>query len=206
MPPSSIRWLIVSKKAKEYNRLPGKKRGPFWGYDTLWLGKDHLLRIDSKVFVENYKRFYYGDIQAIVTRKTAQGKILNILLGLLGGLFIFLAVQLGEIGLTVFGILAGLTLFSLLINWLRGPTCVCHLHTAVQTEKLPSLNRLRTTRKAMNRLRPLIEKAQGAITPEALQTKVLEWPRAETAKPRISPASQPRILTPHGGEAPPGQE
>jgi len=142
----------MPKKAREYTRLPGRGRG-FFRYNTLWLGKDYLLSINSKIFSEDYKRFYYGDIQAIVTRKTASGKILNILLG--------------------------------------GPTCACHLHTAVQTDKLPSLNRLRTVQEAMNRLRPLIEEAQGAITSDVRKAKVSEWHRAENLTSKIHRASPP---------------
>jgi hypothetical protein len=164
----------MGRKTKAYTRLPGKKRGFFWGYDTLWLGKNHLLRIDSKIFVEHYKRFYYWDIQAFVTQKTVRGKIVNGILSLLGGGFMLLAVQIGEAGLPIFGILTSLTLALLLINWMLGPTCVCHLRTAVQTEKLPSLNRLRTARKVLDRLRPWIAQAQGSMTREDLWTKIRE--------------------------------
>lgn len=188
----------MSNKAKEYNRLPGKKRGFGGGYNTLWLGKDHLLSIASKVFFEDYKRFYYGDIQAIITRKTAQGKILTILLALLGGLFVLLAALIAEIGLVIFGILAGVTLLLLLINWLCGPTCLCHLYTEVQTEKLPSLNRLRTAQKAMNLLRPLIEQAQGTLTPEASRAEASGRPPAEATTSVIESTIRPKSRE-HGG-------
>ena len=168
------------------------------GYNTLWLGKDHVLSIDSKVFSEDYKRFYYGDIQAIITRKTAHGKILNILLALLGGLFVLLAALITEIGLVIFGILAGVTLFLLLINWLRGPTCLCHLYTAVQTEKLPSLNRLRDAQKAMNLLRPLIEQAQGTLAPEALRAEGSGRPQTEATTSVIESTIRPKSQE-HGG-------
>jgi hypothetical protein len=52
----------------------------------------------------------------------------------------------------------------LVANLLLGPTCVCHLKTAVQTEELPSLRRLRRARKVLARLRPLIVAAQGELT------------------------------------------
>jgi len=181
----------MPKKAREYTRLPGRGRG-FFRYNTLWLGKDYLLSINSKIFSEDYKRFYYGDIQAIVTRKTASGKILNILLGLLGGFFLLLAATSGKIELLpILGAPAALTLLLLLVNWWRGPTCACHLHTAVQTDKLPSLNRLRTVQEAMNRLRPLIEEAQGAITSDVRKAKVSEWHRAENLTSKIHRASPP---------------
>jgi hypothetical protein len=46
------------------------------------------------------------------------------------------------------------------VNWLRGPTCICHLKTAVQTENLPSLNRVKNIQKILGMLKPKIEKAQ----------------------------------------------
>ena len=44
----------------------------------------------------------------------------------------------------------------------------------------------------MNRLKPLIEQAQGAITPDALQTKVSEWPRSGIRESKIHAPSQPK--------------
>ena len=76
------------KKKKIYRRLPGRKKGII-GIYTLWQGPDHLLTIDSKRFSEDYKRFYYKDIQAIITRKTIHGKIQNLFLGIFYGLFKF---------------------------------------------------------------------------------------------------------------------
>jgi hypothetical protein len=188
----------MSKKAKEYTRLPGKKKGFVGGYNTLWLGKDHVLSIASKFFFEDYKRFYYGDIQSIITRETAYGKILTILLALLGGLFVLLAALIAGTGLVIFGILAGVTLLLLLINWLRGPTCLCHLYTAVQKEKLPSLNRLRTAQKAISLLRPLIEQAQGTLAPEASRAGASGRPPAEVAASVMESTVRAKIRA-HGG-------
>lgn len=182
----------MPKKAREYTRLPGRGRG-FFRYNTLWLGKDHLLSIHSRIFSEDYKRFYYGDIQAIVTGKTESGRIRNILLGLLSGFFLLLAATSESIeSLTSLGVLTALPLLLLLVNWWRGPTCVCHLRTAVQTERLPSLNRLPTVQKAMDRLRPLVEEAQGAITPDARKAKGSEWHRSENLTAKIDRASPPK--------------
>jgi hypothetical protein len=158
----------MARKEKIYNRLPGKKRGII-SINRLWAGPDHLLAVDSKGFYEDYKRFYYKDIQAFITRKTQQGKIQNILFGIITGLFLLFAVLSGD-GLAIFwGILAGLILILLLVNWLLGPTCISHIQTAVQSEKLPSLSRIKTAQKAINRLRPLIQEAQGVLTQEMIR-------------------------------------
>ena len=160
----------MSDKHKKYRCLPGKKRG-IVGNNTLWLGKDHLLSVHCyrMDFSENYKRFYYDDIQAIITRKTTTGKICNIVLSVLGGSFMLAFALTSGIWSGFYGVLAGLVIFFLLINWLLGPTCVCHVRTAVQTERLTSLDRLRTARKAINLLKPMIEQVQGALVSETLK-------------------------------------
>lgn len=159
----------MSTVLKEYTRLPGKKKNFLIGYYGLWLGTDHLLYIFSRFGIEDYKRFYFKDIQAVLTRKTATGKIQNLILS--GFCILFsLAALYWKGGWSVFTwSMAGLTAIFFVINWLRGPTCVSHLHTAVQTEKLHSLYRLKTAIKIMNRLRPLIEQDQGKLAREDIR-------------------------------------
>ena len=59
---------------KEYQRLTRarlRRAGFFTAVATrssLWLGKDHLLCIDSNGYGEDYKRFYFRDIQTITLR------------------------------------------------------------------------------------------------------------------------------------------
>ncbi|MCP4371724.1 MAG: hypothetical protein GY797_26940 [Deltaproteobacteria bacterium] len=156
---------------KEYTRLPGKKKNFLIGYHELWMGTDHLLHIFSRFGIEDYKRFYFKDIQAVITRKTANGKIQNLILSVFCILFSLMALYLKG-GWSVFNwSMAGLMAIFLVINWLRGPTCVSHLQTAVQTEKLHSLYRLRSANKIMNRLRLLVEKAQGKLAREDIREK-----------------------------------
>jgi hypothetical protein len=163
-------------------------------YYTLWTGADHLLSIEWKVFSEDYKRFYYGDIQALAARRTDLGKIVNFILGFLGGLFLVLTIRAQGAGTVVLGLFAGFFLVALLINWWRGPTCVCHLHTAVQKEKLPSLGRLKNHRKAMERLRPLIEGVQGRLETEVVSARVAGDNPVGPSEPRID-MSEPIQMT-----------
>ena len=148
-----------------YQRLPGKKKGFLIGYHTLWQGADHLLQIYSRLGVEDYKRYYFDDIQAIITRKTGAGRIQNIILGALLGLFCFFTVTSGG-GWRLFpAAIAAAILNILMINVFKGPTCETVLLTAVQTEKLNSLQRLKTAEQVMSRLRSVIERRQGRINP-----------------------------------------
>jgi uncharacterized membrane protein len=167
----------------------------------LWQGRDHLLLVYNSGYAEDYKRFYYRDIQAIVTRKTARGMVWNIVLALFAVFFAALAFTTSDReGTIVLGSFAGFFLLLLLTNALRGPTCVTHLQTAVSREDLPSLNRLRVTRKVVGRLRPLIEAAQGALSAEEMRAKAAEaarLPRPEIAAVRASA----RPLFPYNGGA-----
>jgi hypothetical protein len=155
-------------KNKEYQKLPGTKKGFLIGRYTLWQGVDHLLHVYSRVGVEDYKRFYFNDIQAIITRKTITGKVQNTVLGFLLLLFTLPAI-LNVGGLSAFWAgFAGVLLIFLLINLHRGSTCETKLLTAVQTEKLHSLHRLKNAFKVMDSLRSHIQSAQGTLSREDL--------------------------------------
>jgi hypothetical protein len=71
----------MASEISTYQRLPGKKKGFLIGHHTLWQGPDHLLQIYSRLGVEDYKRFYFNDIQAVTTRKTGVGTVLSFVLG-----------------------------------------------------------------------------------------------------------------------------
>ena len=151
-----------------YQRLPGKKKGFITGQHTLWRSKDHLLQIYARWGAEDYKRYYFNDIQAIMTRKTEVGKVINFVMGALAGLFGLFAATSASAWVPFNTIIAAVMLIILIINAIKGPTCESHLLTAVQTEKLYSLNRLHTAIAVMNQLKPLIERYQGSLQPEKL--------------------------------------
>ena len=191
----------MAKPEKEYRRLPGRGQS-LASIATLWLGRDHLLLVESTGFSESYKRFYYRDIQAIVLRTTATGRVTNLVLAVLAaplvagmftssdGLFIF------------FGIMLGVLAALLLLNVALGPTSIGYLRTAVQTEKLGSLNRLRRARKALARIQPLIEQFQGTWSPEEQAAALHRWihgadpttpsePAVATSAPETLPPTDP---------------
>lgn len=158
----------MADKVKKYHKLPGSKKGFFIGKYSLWQGTDHLLHIFSRFGIEDYKRFYFSDIQAIITRKTVVGKAQNIILGCLI-LLCGLPAILFDGGWSIFFSAGSSFVFILLlINLSRGPTCETRLMTAVQNEKLQSLHRLNKTFKVMDRIQPHIEQAQGTLTREDL--------------------------------------
>src|SRR5439155_11166424 len=101
------------------------------GNSSLWLGPDHLLCIDSNGYTENYKRFYFRDIQAFIARKTDGYKYASLVLGLIGlFLGIMAAVTSDSVGRIILFSAAGLFLLCMSLNLLFGPTTLCYLQTA----------------------------------------------------------------------------
>ena len=67
---------------KEYQRLTRARSRSAFGVvsmsrSSLWLGKDHLLCVDSSGYTETYKRFYFRDIQAVTLVATKRRDIWN---------------------------------------------------------------------------------------------------------------------------------
>lgn len=138
---------------------------------SLWLGDDHILLVENGGITENYKRFYFRDIQAISIRQTVRRKVWNWVLSapLMFCLcymifFWFDARGIGVEDIMFVSIVSTVVGIPLLLNNIFGTTCVCQIRTAVQTEELASLSRVRKTRKVLERLRPLIIAAQGEIS------------------------------------------
>ena len=159
---------------KEYQRLTrARPRSQFAvvssGNSSLWLGKDHVLCIDTTGYNESYKRFYFRGIQAFLIRKTARHKWVALVLAVLTLAFSLPAALSSEPTIKyIFGGIAGMFFMAFVINLALGPACYCHIRTAVQQEQLPSLNRLRRARKVLDRVRPHIAAAQGELKPEEI--------------------------------------
>lgn len=142
---------------------------------SLWLGPDHILHVDSTGYTENYKRFAFRDIQAVTVRYTQRWIIRIAAFVLLAVLFLAIGLGVGGVGALVGnGIVCGFFLLLLAVDLIKGQSCVCQLRTAVQTEDLPSLNRVRRVKRVMGVLRPLIVQAQGVIAPEQIPALVHE--------------------------------
>jgi hypothetical protein len=160
------------------------------GNSSLWLGPDHVLCIDSTGYTENYKRFYFRDIQAILIRKTEAYKIWTLVLGVLAGIFALIAALTSDVtGKYVLGSIAGFFLLLAALYLSFGPTAACSVQTAVQTEAWPSLNRLRRARKVLNRLRPLIVGAQGELKPEEITLRFQQGSSAASGAGAPVPAN-----------------
>jgi hypothetical protein len=154
---------------KQYVRLTRlrRRRGKIieglGSYSGLWLGEDHLLSITSNRFSEQYKRFYFRDIQAVTILKTHRRRNWNLVFALL---LLFCVAMLPTSG-AAFVPLAILIIGGLLVlNNALGHTCTVYLQTAVQTEELSALSRVRRAYKVIDRILPLITAVQGELTTE----------------------------------------
>jgi hypothetical protein len=145
-----------------YKKLAG--RGLTWGGPSrVWLGEDHVLLVLTRGYVEAYRRFFFKDIQGFVVRQTQIGKIWNAVWAACVAFFGFLALALNDVGTIIMLCLAAPFAVGLLINVLLGPTCSFHIRTAVQTERLPAVSRVRSAQNFIEGIEPLITAAQGEI-------------------------------------------
>ena len=182
------------KKQPPYRKLPGRLptvRFGSYGRKHLYLGDDDLLELETVFFVENYKRFAYGDIQSLLLRQTSRGLIWSLVLAVLALGFGVLAWGMSDQAARwIFAGGAGFFVLILLVNLLRGATCVCHLQTTIGSHRLRTLNRVRPTRKVLRLLGERIVAAQGAISPLDATTHVDEMlanPRQEFLRPVVAP-------------------
>ena len=132
----------------EYRRLTKtrvRRKGAFAITATrtsLWLGNDHLLSIDSTGYTEEYKRFYFRDIQALTICGNQRRVVWNwILLAVLVIPLAWLATMLFDREINsnaiwiLWSIITSILLIPLIVNNLFGATCNCYLRTAVQVEE-----------------------------------------------------------------------
>ncbi len=175
------------------SRLPGRSIKYFgWGMQRhqLWLTEEYLLSREITMLQEEVRRFYYGDIQAIVTSPTRNFAICNWLAGSLVG---FLAACLGlaafmgsNAAVALAAVAASVPMAILSGNLIFGPTCKTTLYTAAAEAPLYSLGRQRSTAKAIARLLPFIDAAQKNA-PEAADSFAAPEAVESTAAPFDEP-------------------
>ncbi len=153
-----------------YKRLAKKAGSEFGDINStrysLLRDEDHLLYVKCTGYSESYKRFYFGDIQAIVVQETGTWRTAGIVHGVALSVWLaFLLISLigsWPVGLPIaFGICAAIACTLLVINRHEGPTCATYIYTAVQRERLYPLGRIAGTRRILAELLPLVNAAQG---------------------------------------------
>jgi hypothetical protein len=149
-----------------YRKLPGSRRGIFFG-SSVWMGPDHLLLIKSQRFQEEYKRFYFRDVQAIAVADAPRFHISSraVAIAALWVVAYPFAIGASRGGISVFPWL-WLVAAALVAAWAyisAKQSCVCRLYTAVSADQLPSVYRRWTARKFLALVEPRIREAQAAL-------------------------------------------
>ena len=139
------------------------------GAAELHTGQHHILYLTREFSSESYKRFYYDEILAIVSVKTAEFSMVNAISLTVALLSLFaLLGSLDELTLAIFCaifLIAGLLAF--ISNLIKGPTVRTVIQTGVNREEIACLRRQRACDKALPRLRELIQQAQADMVPKA---------------------------------------
>ncbi len=151
----------------------GRTRG------SLWEGPDHLLCIESEGFLveltESYRRIDYAKIQAITYGRTRVWAVMIVCQMVLAALFSWpvihsinfrrgVYIDPSDLPVAVMGGLALLiTLVALIVNLVKGPTCVCKVQTAVQSLRLKPVVRVKEARKLAGKIAVLCQQHQESV-------------------------------------------
>ena len=184
---------------KLYRRVSGRTPS-LAGYHRLYEGPDHLLVVRSTGFREEYRRFFYRDLQAVIIRKTSRRRDNAIAWGAFTAVTGLPAIATALEGVPALAIVLGVLamIFGAILaanHWL-GPTCECHLQTAVQCEPLPALRRLNRAQTFLALIRARAGEVQGTLAPGELAARIAtEGARAQAAEtdlpPVLAPATPP---------------
>jgi len=154
----------VAETRQIYRKLPGRRRG-FIFSASLWTGADHILSVRSARFQEQYKRFYFRDIQAIVVTRVPRFVISPPVAA--AAVVLLTAVLIVRVWTPPLADWLWLVLAAFAAVWIyisAAQGCTCRLYTAVSREDLPSIYRMWTARKALAELEQRISQVQGVFT------------------------------------------
>jgi hypothetical protein len=132
-----------------------------------------MLLVRGTRFRDEYKRFYYRDVQAIAIARaprfhisTRAALIASIILAAgFSSMLRSRSEYARESALAACGV-AALALAAVWVYVSAAQSCRCRIYTAVSGDELPSVYRLWTARKFLAQVEPLIAQTQGTIAGE----------------------------------------
>jgi len=155
------------------SRLPGRAIKHFgWAMQRhqLWMSEEYLLSREITLIQEDVRRYYYRDIQAIISTPTRTwitcSWLAGTLLVILAACGILAAVMGSPVAVALAAVSGAVPLAILLGNLILGPSCRTMLYTAATEATLHSLGRQRAADRAVALLLPFIEAAQRGVTPQ----------------------------------------
>lgn len=168
-----------------YSKLSGRA-GSLMAHHQIWQGSDHLLVVKMVGCVEEYKRFYFNDIQAFMVVRSANYLAWALLLPFIS-IFVFaIATTTGDGRPFVNGL--GIVLIILwLIHLLRGMTCKCWIQTGINKERLMMFKRVRGANKFWSRIKPDLVAVQGEFSVEDMETEGIFVEKVIPEPPAILP-------------------
>jgi hypothetical protein len=181
-----------------FTRLPARRYG-IVRRASVWDAGEYLLSISGTLFSENYKRFYYRDIKAIVLQKGPRlGSIGALLFTLLLGI-IFISIAMPPLTSDIVR-----WLWTVPVLWLvyliyvnLAQSCRVFVYTAVSSEELPAIYRRRSAARVIPFIRNRIEAAQGMFNPAGVleHESVPVPPQASPIRTEPAFAARPTLYT-----------
>lgn len=149
-----------------YRKLAGTYSG-ILHRGGLWLAPDHVLVVRNRWIVEEYRRFYLNEIQAIVLRKDPRltisaGAAVLLACTALATLFLYFARMRWplEYELSLLGLWA---LIAFIAYTSIHRSSICHIQTATGSEEVAGLRRYGSARKSVEQLTQEIRTVQGEL-------------------------------------------
>jgi hypothetical protein len=149
---------------ERYRKLPGHRRGILRGA-SVWMAGDHLLAVRSYRVREEYKRFQFRDVQAILVAQCPRFHISTRSLFLAFAWLLAFGVGrqlLPDRFTTAMWLIAA----ALVCAWLYisfAQSCRCRILTAVSSDELPSVYRTWTARRFLAQVESGIAEVQGRL-------------------------------------------
>ena len=175
-----------------------KKVGFMGTRNRMLAGEDHFLYAKSNGYTEEYRHFFYSDIQSIDIFKTSWQTINGIILGILLflvmvgiGIALWFTFEVSKnsdeaFTLTVLVLLAILFILFLtpfIVNIVKGPTAKAVIRTLSSEDAVVLTGRLRSSIKIIDKMRPYIESVQGDFDKK-------KWTRIKQSRAGFDEASQ----------------
>ncbi len=145
-----------------YRKLPGHRRGFVRG-SSAWLGPDYLLAVNAMRFREEYKRYYFRDIQAIIVARRPRFHLSTRAapIGFLWLIAFFISYRSPQVPALVGA--AGIMLVGMWLYISTACSCTFRIYTAVSGDPLPSVYRTWVARQFLRAIEPQISAAQGTL-------------------------------------------
>lgn len=155
---------------KPQYKKASRRASSLFSRSQLWYGSDHLLLVKEFGASEEYKRFYYRDIQTMIALRTPAYYLWGIVFLVM--ILFLLGAYFGAEEVDGVAALFGLGFITLFLgaHLLRGPTCKCWIQTRINKEKLIMFGRTAQVRRFLTQVEPKIVAVQGRFSLDEMKS------------------------------------